>query len=54
MSEGPAGDYTKWMKNVFSSKQMMMWSSSHQSLQPPLTVYSEGTQDGNKQDTGPR
>ena len=53
VSEGPAGDYRKWMKNVSSSKQTMLWSSSHQSLQPPLTVYPEGSQDGDKQDTGP-
>ena len=42
VSEGSAGDDSKWMKNVSSSKQTMLWSSSHQSLHPPLTVYPGG------------
>ena len=45
-----------WTKNVTChiSNQGMLWPSSYQSLQPPLTVHPEGIQDGEKQDTGPR
>ena len=44
------------MKNITCciSKQRMLWPSSSQLLQPSLTVYSEGIQDGEKQDTGSR
>ena len=43
-----------WTKNASLpvSKQMMLWSLSHQSLQSSPVVSSEGTQDGNEQVAG--
>lgn len=39
-----------WVKDIawHINKQRMFWSSSHQPLQPPPTVYHEGIQDGEK------
>lgn len=47
---------TVWMKNVPCdiSKQRTLQPTGPWPLQPPPTVPPEGTQDGKKQDTGPR
>lgn len=37
---------------ILIKKKRTLWSSSHDPLQPLLTVHSEGIRGGEKQDTG--